>query len=118
MTYRDFSEQVEENEIHKRLQALCFIQMYCECLSLSLQIERPVCKVSVVYVLSGILRVCVWWCLAEFMIHFMYMHAIQSNETYLEMLPPWALGKFVAAYEFMNFIVYTEFYEECLNLHS
>uniref|UniRef100_A0A671LDP2 Protein-cysteine N-palmitoyltransferase HHAT-like n=1 Tax=Sinocyclocheilus anshuiensis TaxID=1608454 RepID=A0A671LDP2_9TELE len=56
------------------------------------QIDRPVCKVSVVYVLSGILRVCVWWCLAEFMIHFMYMHAIQSNETYLEMLPPWALG--------------------------
>uniref|UniRef100_A0A8C2DZ22 Hedgehog acyltransferase n=2 Tax=Cyprinus carpio TaxID=7962 RepID=A0A8C2DZ22_CYPCA len=64
VTYRDFSEQI----------------------------ERPVYKVSVVYVLSGILRVCVWWCLAEFMIHFMYMHAIQSNETYLEMLPPWALG--------------------------
>ncbi|XP_058605408.1 protein-cysteine N-palmitoyltransferase HHAT isoform X2 [Onychostoma macrolepis] len=64
VTYRDFSEQI----------------------------EKPVCKVSVVYVLSGILRVCVWWCLAEFMIHFMYMHAIQSNETYLEMLPPWALG--------------------------
>ncbi|XP_016135374.1 protein-cysteine N-palmitoyltransferase HHAT-like [Sinocyclocheilus grahami] len=64
VTYRDFSERI----------------------------ERPVCKVSVVYVLSGILRVCVWWCLAEFMIHFMYMHAIQSNETYLEMLPPWALG--------------------------
>ncbi|XP_048047278.1 protein-cysteine N-palmitoyltransferase HHAT isoform X2 [Megalobrama amblycephala] len=64
MTYRDFSEQI----------------------------ERPVCKVSVVYVLSGILRVFVWWCLAEFMIHFMYMHAIQSNETYLEMLPHWALG--------------------------
>lgn len=56
------------------------------------QIERPVCKVSVLHVFSGILRLCVWWCLAEFMIHFMYMHAIQSNETYLEMLPPWALG--------------------------
>ncbi|KAK2878751.1 hypothetical protein Q8A67_019542 [Cirrhinus molitorella] len=64
VTYRDFSEQI----------------------------EKPVCKVSVVDVLSGILRVFVWWCLAEFMIHFMYMHAIQSNETYLEMLPPWALG--------------------------
>lgn len=23
----------------------------------------------------------------------MYMHSIQSNETYLEMLPPWALGE-------------------------
>lgn len=103
MTYRDFSEQVEENEVHKRVQGLCFFQMYYKCLSLSVQMERPVCKVSVVYVLSGILRVFVWWCLAEFMIHFMYMHAIQSNETYLEMLPHWALGKSVAAYEFLYF---------------
>ncbi|XP_026104596.1 protein-cysteine N-palmitoyltransferase HHAT-like, partial [Carassius auratus] len=64
VTYRDFSEQI----------------------------DKPVCKVSAVYVFSGILRVCVWWCLAKFMIHVMYMHAIQSNESYLEMLPPWALG--------------------------
>ncbi|XP_051501730.1 protein-cysteine N-palmitoyltransferase HHAT [Myxocyprinus asiaticus] len=64
MTYRDFSEQI----------------------------ERPMCKVSLVDVMTGVLRVCVWWCLAEFMIHFMYMHAIQSNETYLAILPPWALG--------------------------
>ncbi|NP_001108362.2 protein-cysteine N-palmitoyltransferase HHAT [Danio rerio] len=64
MTYKDFSEQI----------------------------ERPLCKVSALHVFSGILRLCVWWCLAEFMIHFMYMHAIQSNETYLEMLPPWAMG--------------------------
>lgn len=37
-------------------------------------------------------RIAAWWCLAEYMIHVMYMHAIQSNETYLEILPPWALG--------------------------
>lgn len=37
-------------------------------------------------------RIVAWWCLAEYMIHVMYMHAIQSNETYLEILPPWALS--------------------------
>ncbi|XP_030011096.1 protein-cysteine N-palmitoyltransferase HHAT isoform X2 [Sphaeramia orbicularis] len=37
-------------------------------------------------------RILVWWCIAEYMIHMMYMHSIQSNETYLEILPPWALG--------------------------
>lgn len=38
-------------------------------------------------------RIILWWCLAECLIHAMYMHSIQSNETYLEMLPPWALGE-------------------------
>lgn len=38
-------------------------------------------------------RIILWWCLAECLIHAMYMHCIQSNETYLEMLPPWALGE-------------------------
>ncbi|KAI3363393.1 hypothetical protein L3Q82_012011, partial [Scortum barcoo] len=37
-------------------------------------------------------RIILWWCIAEYMIHIMYMHSIQSNETYLEILPPWALG--------------------------
>lgn len=37
-------------------------------------------------------RIVLWWCMAEYMIHSMYMHSIQSNETYLEILPPWALG--------------------------
>ncbi|XP_035388584.1 protein-cysteine N-palmitoyltransferase HHAT isoform X5 [Electrophorus electricus] len=56
------------------------------------QIERPVCNVSAQWLLAKLLRVCVWWCLAEFMIHVMYMHAIQNNETYLHILSPWALG--------------------------
>ncbi|XP_035388581.1 protein-cysteine N-palmitoyltransferase HHAT isoform X2 [Electrophorus electricus] len=58
----------------------------------SQQIERPVCNVSAQWLLAKLLRVCVWWCLAEFMIHVMYMHAIQNNETYLHILSPWALG--------------------------
>ncbi|XP_055018891.1 protein-cysteine N-palmitoyltransferase HHAT [Boleophthalmus pectinirostris] len=38
------------------------------------------------------LRIVLWWGIAEYMVHAMYMHSIQSNETYLEILPPWALG--------------------------
>ncbi|KAF7665584.1 hypothetical protein LDENG_00138730 [Lucifuga dentata] len=37
-------------------------------------------------------RILLWWLIAEYMIHVMYMHSIQTNETYLEILPPWALG--------------------------
>ncbi|KAF5909556.1 protein-cysteine N-palmitoyltransferase HHAT, partial [Clarias magur] len=58
----------------------------------SQQMETAACKTSPVVLLGKTLRVCGWWCLAELMIHFMYMHSIQNNETYLTMLPPWALG--------------------------
>ncbi|XP_054874822.1 protein-cysteine N-palmitoyltransferase HHAT isoform X2 [Amphiprion ocellaris] len=44
------------------------------------------------YFLLRSVRIIVWWCIAEYMIHVMYMHCIQSNETYIEILPPWALG--------------------------
>lgn len=61
------------------------------------QMQRPAeasdgdtSALSYVALRSG--RIVAWWCLAEYMIHVMYMHAIQSNETYLEILPPWALG--------------------------
>uniref|UniRef100_A0A3B3QFZ7 Hedgehog acyltransferase n=1 Tax=Paramormyrops kingsleyae TaxID=1676925 RepID=A0A3B3QFZ7_9TELE len=37
-------------------------------------------------------RILAWWLLAETLVHLMYMHAIQNNETYLQILPPWALG--------------------------
>lgn len=45
-------------------------------------------------------RIIAWCCLAEYMIHVMYMHAIQSNETYLEILPPWALGTPLSVFVF------------------
>ncbi|KAF7704872.1 protein-cysteine N-palmitoyltransferase HHAT isoform X1 [Silurus meridionalis] len=56
------------------------------------QMDRMVCSTSPSWLLSQVLRLCVWWCLAEFMIHFMYMHSIQNNEIFLNMLPSWALG--------------------------
>ncbi|XP_041866897.1 protein-cysteine N-palmitoyltransferase HHAT [Melanotaenia boesemani] len=37
-------------------------------------------------------QILLWWSMAEYMIHIMYMHSIQSNETFLDILPPWALG--------------------------
>uniref|UniRef100_A0A3Q3WC76 Uncharacterized protein n=1 Tax=Mola mola TaxID=94237 RepID=A0A3Q3WC76_MOLML len=49
-------------------------------------------KYSLRYLVLRSGRIILWWCLAEFMIHVMYMHSIQSTETYLEILPPWALG--------------------------
>lgn len=58
-----------------------------------LQMEQAECKVSAAWALGRVARVCVWWCLAELMIHLMYMHAIQSSETYLNALSPWALGE-------------------------
>lgn len=44
------------------------------------------------YLVLRLGRIIVWWCIAECMIHVMYMHSIQSNETYIEILPSWALG--------------------------
>ncbi|XP_063048051.1 protein-cysteine N-palmitoyltransferase HHAT [Engraulis encrasicolus] len=67
--YRDFSQQM----------------LYRSC-------RAEVCVVSAWGVFMSVARVCVWWCVAETLIHTMHMHSIQSNETYLEILPPWALG--------------------------
>ncbi|XP_072293078.1 protein-cysteine N-palmitoyltransferase HHAT isoform X2 [Eucyclogobius newberryi] len=49
---------------------------------------RAACK----FLILRTLRIALWWGIAEYMIHAMFMHSIQSNETYLEILPPWALG--------------------------
>lgn len=61
------------------------------------QMQRPVeptdkDQSALSYLLLRLGRIILWWCIAEYMIHVMYMHSIQSNETYLEILPPWALG--------------------------
>uniref|UniRef100_A0A3Q3G754 Hedgehog acyltransferase n=1 Tax=Labrus bergylta TaxID=56723 RepID=A0A3Q3G754_9LABR len=51
-------------------------------------------------------RIILWWCIAEYMIHVIYMHSIQSNETYLEILPPWALGGLALALVQFFFVKY------------
>ncbi|XP_061693573.1 protein-cysteine N-palmitoyltransferase HHAT isoform X2 [Syngnathoides biaculeatus] len=83
ITYNDFVEQmqtpVEEGERHK-----------------------PGAR----YLLLRSARILMWWCMAEFMIHVTYMHAIQSNETYLEILPAWALGGLALALVQFFFVKY------------
>ncbi|XP_036403106.1 protein-cysteine N-palmitoyltransferase HHAT [Megalops cyprinoides] len=59
------------------------------------QMQRPngsAAKPDMLPFLASAARICTWWGVAETMIHLMYMHAVQSNETYLQILPPWALG--------------------------
>ncbi|XP_061546642.1 protein-cysteine N-palmitoyltransferase HHAT isoform X2 [Phycodurus eques] len=58
------------------------------------------------YLLLRSARILMWWCIAEYMIHVMYMHAIQSNETYLEILPTWALGGLALALVQFFFVKY------------
>ncbi|XP_061646389.1 protein-cysteine N-palmitoyltransferase HHAT isoform X4 [Phyllopteryx taeniolatus] len=58
------------------------------------------------YLLLRSARILMWWCIAEYMIHAMYMHAIQSNETYLEILPTWALGGLALALVQFFFVKY------------
>lgn len=43
----------------------------------------------------GIIRIFFWWCLAELMIHFMYIHAICSTSSPLEAMSYWALGEYI-----------------------
>ncbi|XP_072565552.1 protein-cysteine N-palmitoyltransferase HHAT isoform X4 [Paramormyrops kingsleyae] len=49
-------------------------------------------KLGLLPLLRSAGRILAWWLLAETLVHLMYMHAIQNNETYLQILPPWALG--------------------------
>ncbi|XP_012685276.2 protein-cysteine N-palmitoyltransferase HHAT [Clupea harengus] len=75
----------------------------------SQQMHRPpagVCGMSAWCVLKSALRVCVWWSVTEALIHCMHMHSIQSNETYLEILPPWALGGLALALVLFFYVKY------------
>nr|XP_040033854.1 protein-cysteine N-palmitoyltransferase HHAT [Gasterosteus aculeatus aculeatus]XP_040033855.1 protein-cysteine N-palmitoyltransferase HHAT [Gasterosteus aculeatus aculeatus]XP_040033856.1 protein-cysteine N-palmitoyltransferase HHAT [Gasterosteus aculeatus aculeatus] len=58
------------------------------------------------YLVLRLGRIILWWCTAEYLIHVMYMHCIQSNETYLEILPPWALGGLALALVQFFFLKY------------
>ncbi|KAJ4948316.1 hypothetical protein JOQ06_019852 [Pogonophryne albipinna] len=75
------------------------------------QMQRPAEECDgdtsgVIYLVLRSGRIILWWCLAEYMIHVMYMHSIQSNETYLEILPPWALGGLALALVQFFFVKY------------
>nr|XP_047913561.1 protein-cysteine N-palmitoyltransferase HHAT isoform X11 [Anser cygnoides] len=48
-------------------------------------------KTNVGILIVGIIRIFFWWCLAELMIHLMYIHAICSSSPPLEAVSYWAL---------------------------
>ncbi|CAL1577900.1 unnamed protein product [Knipowitschia caucasica] len=62
------------------------------------------------FLIFRILRIILWWGIAEYMLHSMYMHSIQSNETYLEILPPWALGGLALALVQFFYVKYLVFF--------
>uniref|UniRef100_A0A8C3AS42 Hedgehog acyltransferase n=1 Tax=Cyclopterus lumpus TaxID=8103 RepID=A0A8C3AS42_CYCLU len=68
--------------------------------------ERDGDKSVFSYLVLRVGRIILWWCIAEYLIHVMYMHSIQSNETYLEILPPWALGGLALALVQFFFVKY------------
>ncbi|XP_009667247.1 protein-cysteine N-palmitoyltransferase HHAT isoform X1 [Struthio camelus] len=49
-------------------------------------------KTNLGILIVGIIRIFFWWCLAELMIHLMYIHAIYSSSPPLEAVSYWALG--------------------------
>ncbi|OXB72449.1 UNVERIFIED_CONTAM: hypothetical protein H355_009242 [Colinus virginianus] len=51
-------------------------------------------KTNLGILIMGIIRIFFWWCLAELMIHFMYIHAICSTSSPLEAMSYWALGEY------------------------
>ncbi|KAJ8248569.1 hypothetical protein GJAV_G00243400 [Gymnothorax javanicus] len=56
--------------------------------------------------LASAVRICTCWGLAELLIHLMYMHALAGHETYLQFLPPWALGGLALALVQFFFVKY------------
>ncbi|XP_070398600.1 protein-cysteine N-palmitoyltransferase HHAT isoform X2 [Nothobranchius furzeri] len=77
---------------------------YTEQMRMSDEDNREESALSYFLLQSG--RIILWWCLAEYMIHTMYIHLIQSNETYIEILPPWALGGFALAHVQFFYVKY------------
>ncbi|XP_029962555.1 protein-cysteine N-palmitoyltransferase HHAT [Salarias fasciatus] len=83
VTYKDYTEQMQRP---------------------AEQMDREASALS--YLVLRLGRILLWWCIAEYMIHVMYMHSIQSNETYIEILPPWALGGLALALVQFFFVKY------------
>lgn len=51
-------------------------------------------KTNLRILMVGIMRIFFWWCLAELMIHLMYIHALYNSAPPLEAASYWALGEY------------------------
>ncbi|XP_066467852.1 protein-cysteine N-palmitoyltransferase HHAT [Tiliqua scincoides] len=54
----------------------------------------------------GTIRILLWWWLAEWMIHLMYMHAICSSPSHLEAVTYWTLGGLALAQVLFFYVKY------------
>ncbi|KAM6459669.1 protein-cysteine N-palmitoyltransferase HHAT isoform 4-T5 [Liasis olivaceus] len=63
-------------------------------------------KSSLSLFIWGAIRILIWWCLAELMIHFMYMHAIYSSLSHLEAVTYWTLGGLALAQVLFFYVKY------------
>ncbi|KAM6218213.1 protein-cysteine N-palmitoyltransferase HHAT isoform 2-T2 [Rhynchocyon petersi] len=63
-------------------------------------------KSSLCILALGLGRLLCWWCLAELMIHLMYMHAIYSSTSLLETVSCWTLGGLALAQVLFFYVKY------------
>ncbi|XP_062827788.1 protein-cysteine N-palmitoyltransferase HHAT [Anolis carolinensis] len=56
--------------------------------------------------IRGIIRILIWWCLAELMIHLMYIHAICSSPSHLKAATYWTLGGLALAQVLFFYVKY------------
>ncbi|XP_051867810.1 protein-cysteine N-palmitoyltransferase HHAT isoform X3 [Pristis pectinata] len=72
--------------------------------------ETSVPKTDLVCLLLGAVRIFFWWWLTESMLHFMYIHAIQHQETILESASYWTLGGLGFAHTLFFYLKYLLLY--------
>ncbi|XP_010176959.1 PREDICTED: protein-cysteine N-palmitoyltransferase HHAT [Mesitornis unicolor] len=67
-------------------------------------------KTNLSILILGIIRIFFWWCLAELMIHLMYIHALYSSTPPLETVSYWALGGLALAQVLFFYVKYLVLY--------
>ncbi|XP_050807843.1 protein-cysteine N-palmitoyltransferase HHAT isoform X6 [Gopherus flavomarginatus] len=63
-------------------------------------------KIKLCILLLDIVRIFLWWWLAELMIHLMYIHAIYSSSSHLEAVSYWTLGGLALAQVLFFYVKY------------
>ncbi|XP_051469486.1 protein-cysteine N-palmitoyltransferase HHAT isoform X3 [Apus apus] len=67
-------------------------------------------KTNLSILIVGLIRIFFWWCLAELMIHLMYIHALYSSGQPLEAASYWALGGLALAQVLFFYVKYLVLY--------
>lgn len=73
-------------------------------------------KANLCLFIWGTIRILLWWWLAEWMIHLMYIHAICSSPLHLEKVTYWTLGQCLCMCVYIYvFVMYMVINFDCLN---